>query len=579
MINKTSYKRQKWQLANSDKAAIDRLVSELGMPDWQIQLLNQRQLSTAEQINNFLYPALDALPSPFLFEAMERAVTIIKKVMKSKSPLVIMGDYDVDGVTGVALLARFFTALEVGFTCLHPDRFSDGYGLKANLVLEIYENPGLVITVDCGISDAGEVKILQQKGWQVIITDHHQPPLTCLPPADAILNPWLKDCSFPFKDLAGVGVAFYLAMGIRNYLAQENYWPTGKAPNLRKILDLVAVGTIADMVTLQGVNRILAKAGLEVISQKSNEGLQELTTLSSPGKLVNSEDISFQIAPRLNAAGRMGAAGRASELLLTEDRAQARKIAAILDRENQQRKSISSDIVNEAISLANEKKKGGHCLILHNSEWHEGLIGIAASKLARHFHKPTIILTGKEILKGSARSVEGVNIHEILSRCKDLLIAYGGHRAAAGLTIKVNQLAEFVGRVEEYIEEIWNEEIGTPVQLVNLSINKNVKIPQLIKFNQLLQPFGQGNPEPVYCTDNSCCLRNIKLIGKDRNHIRFDALINGEWQNAIGFGFGKDAFNYLVDRTNGCQIAFHLQYNSFRGQNKIQLQLVDFIVS
>jgi single-stranded-DNA-specific exonuclease len=346
----------------------------------------------------------------------------------------------------------------------------------------------------------------------------------------------------------------------------------------------VAIGTIADMVKLHGVNRTLAKAGMEVFSENSNKGLQELKSLAGLGKSLNSEDISFQIGPRLNAAGRMGDAGRASKLLFTEDRGQARELAMILDRENQSRKSITSAIVDEAMAKANNEKSSEHCLILHGLEWHEGLIGIAASKLLNHFHKPTIILTGKDILKGSLRSIDGINIHDILVRCDDLLISYGGHSAAAGLSIEIDKLDEFKQRVKVCIAEIWNDEIGTPVQVVNLSVSgtdstvcEGMEIAELIKFNQLLQPFGQDNPEPVYCTDDLCRLRNIKLIGKERNHLRFDALINGTWLNSIGFGFGQQAFNCLVDRQDGCRIAFYLQYNSFRGQKKIQLRLVDFM--
>ncbi|NOX25636.1 MAG: single-stranded-DNA-specific exonuclease RecJ [Deltaproteobacteria bacterium] len=575
-----SYKRQKWRFSSlgQDGAEIPALAQDLNIPQWQVKLLGQRQLLTADKIRAFMQPTLESLPSPFLFKEMNRAVRIFAETMSSRSSLVIVADYDVDGVTAAAVLARFFTTLGLKFSCLHPNRFKDGYGLKAELVRRVVNEPGLVITADCGISDAAEVETLKDAGWRIIITDHHQPP-DHLPPADAILNPWLKGCGFPFNDLAGVGVAFYLVMGIRNYLVQKKFWLPGRAPNLKKILDLVAVGTIADMVKLHGVNRTLAKAGLDVIDRQTNEGLRQLIGLAGVDRPVNAGDISFQIAPRLNAAGRLGEAGRASELLTSNNRLQAGKLAAVLDQENTRRKEITGDIVSEAMSMAQRLMSANkHCLVLHGQAWHEGLIGIAASKLVNQFYRPTIILTGREILRGSARSIPGVDIHVLLKRCDDLLIAYGGHSAAAGLSINIDQLAQFNQRLEDYLDEIWPGIDSTAAQIIDMAIKGNIKIHELIEFNQLLQPFGQGNPEPVYCPEDPCRLRNIRLIGKERSHVRFDALINGEWLNVIGFGFGKGALKGLTERRVGCRIAFHLQYNTFRGQRKLQLQLLDFIL-
>ncbi len=576
-MEKNSFRQKVWQLDSVHHRKNQFLADQLKRPSWQIELLNQRQFTTVEQVNNFIYPTLSSLPSSFLFKGMEKAVKIIEDVIKSRLSLVIVGDYDVDGVTGTALLARFFNTLGLEIICLHPDRFLNGYGLDAGLVMQATRNVGLVITVDCGISDAEQVKILKDAGWQIIITDHHKPP-TNLPLADVILNPWVKGSGFPFKDLAGVGVAFYLAMGIRNYLVKKQFWPQGEAPNLKQMLDLVAVGTISDMVQLHGVNRILVKAGLQVIQEQTNEGLRQLIALSGSGSQTNSTDIAFQIAPRLNAAGRMGDARRASELLETQDRAGAVRLALNLDRENKRRKEITERLANEAMSMAQVRIDKGHCLILHGADWHEGVIGIVASKLVNHFHRPTIILTGKEVLKGSARSIPGVNMHDLLRRCEDLLISYGGHSAAAGLSINRSMLDEFNQRVEMYLMEIWASIETAPVLAIDLSVGKDIKIDQLMQFNELLEPFGQGNPEPIYCTRDICRLRNIKLIGKERSHIRFNLLLDGIWLNVIGFGFGKDAFNLLSDRMDGCQIAFHLQYNSFRGQKRLQLQLIDFVI-
>ncbi len=574
MTQINSYKKQNWQFITCDESVRDAIAEKINIPKWQADLLSQRQLSTP-QVKKYLHPDLADLPSPFLFKDMNKAVEIVEDCLADKKSLVIVGDYDVDGVTGVAVLARFFRSLDARLSCLHPNRFKDGYGLKADLVMETNREPGVVITVDCGISDAKEVGVLKEAGWQVIITDHHQPPVE-LPKAEAILNPWLRGCKFPFKDLAGVGVAFYLAMGIRNHLVKKNYWSEGEVPNLKILLDLVAIGSIADMVDLQGVNRILTKAGLEVIDGGNNLGLQQLINLSGLSSGINSEDISFQLSPRINAAGRMGEAGRASKLLQCKNIKEANRLAKVLDDENSRRKEITGEIVESAMLKAQKQGVQEHCIIVHDPEWHEGLIGIVASNLVNYFHKPAIVLTGKENLKGSCRSIEGVNIHDLLVTCEDLLTAYGGHNAAAGLSINIEQLEDFRQRVESSLAQNWDDRNNTPVQLVNLNIASNIKIDELISFNNLMQPFGMGNPEPAYCTGASCSLRNIKLIGKERNHIRFDALINGQWLNTIGFGFGKEAFERLTERMDGCRMVFHLQYNSYKGRKKIQLRLLDF---
>lgn len=577
--DKLSFRQKIWHIWPSDNHQSAKVAAEAKIPLWQAELLRQRKLTEAVQISEFMRPSLDSLPSPFLFKNMEKGVKLIEQAINDHLPIVILGDYDVDGVTGTALLARFFTSMGLIFTCLHPDRFEDGYGLKARLVEKISERAGVVITVDCGISDVDEVEILKKAGWQVIITDHHLPP-DDLPPADVIINPWLKDCNFPFKNLAGVGVAFYLVMGIRNYLSRKKFWPADSAPNLKELLDLVAIGTIADMVDLQGLNRTMTKAGLQVVAKQSNKGIRHLLAICgiSDGQL-NSNDIAYQIAPRLNAAGRMGSAARASDLLRADQDLQAGLLAEALDLENKYRKEITGAIIDEAMLMAKQIDQRGRCIILHGHEWHEGLLGIVASKIVGSFNKPTIIFAGRNRLKGSARSIPGVNMHALLDSCADLLISYGGHSTAAGMSIQKEMLPSFIKRMEELMADL--PEIETKsAQPINLLISSEVEIGELIDFNDLLQPFGQGNPEPVYCTDGSSYLRNIQLIGKDRSHIRFSASINGAWLNGVGFGFGEEAHAELMTCSKkGCAIAFNLHYNHYRGQRNLQLNLVDFIVT
>ncbi len=571
-----SYKGRHWQQPRTmDRDQCRRLAQELLRPLWQIELLHQRQLYNAEQINDFIHPSLHNLPSPFEFKAMRPAARLIMEMTAKGRPLVIVGDYDVDGVTSAALLDRFLNHLSPRIYRCHPDRFKDGYGLKAKLVTDCCPDcQGLVITVDCGISDTGEVASLKESGWQVIITDHHQPPPR-LPQADVIINPWLDGCSFPFKQLAGVGVAFYLIMGIRNLLVAEGFWSKAEAPNLRNMLDLVAVGTVADMVDLKGPNRIMVKAGMEITGHQQNTGLRNLMAVSADrDKPLDAEYISFQLAPRLNAAGRMNHAELASELLATDDDSQAAQMAHSLDLENSRRKELTSQISGQALEMAASDQSS--CLLIHGRDWHEGLIGIVASRVVEQFARPVIIMAGEGQLRGSARSIPGVNIYELLSRCEDLLTAFGGHAAAAGMALAEDQLPAFRERLEAETREMMDGLDCRPIQLLDLYIDQEMDLKELLNFNELLQPFGQGNPEPIFFTD--CALRNIRLIGKDKNHLRFEALFNHKWYKGIGFGLNNRAAQSLSNCHNQCAIAFNLRYNQFRGQRTIELQLLDFLV-
>ncbi len=570
-----SYKGRRWQQSRTDKEQCRRLARKLLRPLWQVELLYQRQLYDAGQINDFINPSLHNLPSPFEFKAMRQAARLIREMAAKGRPLVIVGDYDVDGVTSAALLGRFLKHLSPKIFRCHPDRFKDGYGLKARLVTDCCPDcQGLVITVDCGISDSGEVASLKESGWQVIITDHHQPP-PHLPKADIIINPWLAGCSFPFKELAGVGVAFYLTMGVRNLLVAEGFWSKTEAPNLKNLLDLVAVGTVADMVNLKGPNRIMVKAGLEISGHKQNIGLRSLMAVSAArDKPLDAEYISFQLAPRLNAAGRMNHAELASELLATDDDSLAAQMARSLDLENSRRKELTSQISGQALDIAASDKS--RCLLIHGRDWHEGLIGIVASRVVDQFARPVIVMAGEGQLRGSARSIPGVNMYDLLARCGDLLTTFGGHAAAAGMSLAENKLPAFKERLETEAREMMGELDCQPIQALDLYINQDMDLKELLNFNELLQPFGQGNPEPIFFTD--CALRNIRLIGKDKNHLRFEALFNHKWYKGIGFGLNKRAAQSLADCYNQCAIAFNLRYNQFRGQKTIELQLLDFLI-
>jgi len=552
----------------------------LNIPDPLATILVQRGLHLSEEGREFLYPTLQALPSPFLMKGMQQAVEIIHQGIVDQQPFVIFGDYDVDGVTATAVLLNFFAELGVVCRFCHPDRFKDGYGLKAELVEALLpEGEGIVITVDCGISDRHEVERLVRGGRQVIVTDHHQPPGQ-LPEAHAVLNPWQDGCQFPSRDLAGVGVAFFLAVGLRSYLHQKGYWQGGAPPNLKRLLDLVAVGTISDMVPLRGTNRILAKAGLAVMANTENQGLSELLERChmQRGQSVSHEDIAFQIGPRLNAAGRMGDARRASALLSLGDRGEVSLLAEVIERENLARRELTTRLVSEAVRMV--EALAAHlrpCLILHGREWHLGLLGIISSKLVEMFSKPVLIFSGSGILKGSARSVPGVNIHEAIEACAGEVIEFGGHSAAAGLSLKEENLPAFMRAMEERVGgQMMGSEGALPRMSVDYLVTEATVYADLETACTLLAPFGQGNPEPIFATERPCRLRNMQVIGKERNHLRFSAFLADRWLDGVGFGFGKVA-DLATNGEARLTLAFSMKENRFNGQTRPQIMLLDVL--
>ena len=566
-----------WNSPVVETTIVEGLRAALNLSLPLATIMVQRGFIDLDKARDFLYPSLQKLPSPFLMKGMQVAVEIISQGIASLTPIIVYGDYDVDGVTATAVLIKFFNDLGLVCQSCHPDRFNNGYGLKAELVEAMSpEKPGIVITVDCGISDLAEVDSLVQAGWQVIVTDHHQPPEQ-LPRAHAILNPWQEGCQFPTKDLAGVGVSFYLAMGLRTYLHQEGYWSNQPPPNLKKVLDLVAVGTISDMVPLRTVNRILAKAGLEVLANTENHGFIELLELShiQRGQSLNHDDIAFQIGPRLNAAGRMGDAKRASTLLSVVDRQIAKQLAAEIEQENIARRELTSELVSKAMTMVTQQtNENSPCLIVHGQDWHLGLLGIISSRLVDFFAKPAIVFGGIGILKGSARSIPGINIHETIAACAEKIIGFGGHSSAAGLSLKEADLASFTELMNEAVNRRMLDRVDTPSRDVDFLVTKDTVFADLESACALLAPFGQGNPEPIFTTDKPCRLRNMQVIGKEKNHLKFSAFLAGRWLDGIGFGLA-DVIEKAANGEAILNLAFSIKENRFNGQVKPQLTLYD----
>ena len=557
-----------------DPLAAKELAASVGIPASIGALLIQRGIDTPEAARAFLWPTLAQLPSPSLMKDMDKAVSLLDHAIRNKETIIIYGDYDVDGVTGVAVLALFLKELGVECRCCQPNRLQHGYGFSSELIENTSKN-AIVVTVDCGISDVAEVARAKALGLTVIVTDHHQPPAE-LPAADAILNPLQPGCEFPFKHLAGVGVAFYLAMGLRGHLMETGYFTDqAEAPNLKAFLDLVAIGTICDMTPLTKANRIMTTAGLEVLASSSRPGIQHLFAVANiTGVNVTADDIGYRIGPRLNAPGRLGDAQLALALVMSDDLEQAKALAAKVDGINQERQEIVRQVAEDAHERAAKLIwEGANALVLHEKDWHGGILGIVASRLVDEFNRPTILLTtnNKGLLKGSGRSVPGFDIHEALADCADLLETYGGHTGAVGLSMKDAQLQAFTDRFEEVVAARLDPAQLQPLLWIDQVINvEEMNLSGFMIGYQRLAPFGMGNPEPIWATPTEIVLENARVVGRD--HLKFTTRINGAKWSGIGFGLG-DRLEQIESRS--ALPAFTVRRNFFRGREEWQLNVVD----
>jgi single-stranded-DNA-specific exonuclease len=564
---------------------IYELANDTGLPKEIIKLLVLRGFSDKQGIKDFLSPSLSQLPRPHLMKGMAEAVKILSESLESRRPITIYGDFDADGVTSTTVLFLFLSELDVPLNYFIPDRLTEGYGLNSEAVKKIYETnkqqwgePGILITVDCGISDDEVVDGAKKLGFTVIITDHHKPPEK-LPPADAILNPLQPECNFPCKNLAGVGVAFYLILGLRSELVENGHWPENNIPNLKSYMDIPAIGTVADQVQLTDCNRIIVKAGLEVLNQGNRIGLQKLlSTTKGYESEITSGDIAFRIAPRINAIGRVGSAQKAVELLSTRIPEDAEKLANELEEANKARKNIEANIFDEALQMvSSDTLKDTFSLLLYKSDWHQGVLGIVASRLTDKYNRPAILLTDcspedspemEKLAKGSGRSIEGVDIHHAVSSCQEILERFGGHKGAVGLTLVKENIDSFRQQFDRIIGEQLENTIQPPSLMIDIETTLEVLSDKnFISAYSLLAPYGSGNPKPVFCLTGQK-LTNPRLVGN--NHLRFTIMEKGNSMNGIGFGFGEyihEAQNSLMD------VAFVLKLNSYMGQAKWEIHL------
>ncbi len=549
-----------------------------------IFLLAKRGITGRKEIEEFLYPTLKDITDPFLMKDMEIACKLVYQTIAAGKEIIIWGDYDVDGVTATALLIRFFKNFTSKIHWFIPNRFIHGYGLdKAEiktLVEKVESDNPLLITVDCGISSYDEVVYAKELGCKIIITDHHEPGDQEVL-ADAILNIKQDSCDFPDKHLAGVGIAFYLALGVRSHFRSMNYFTTDRRiPNMKNLLDLVALGTIADMVALRGINRVLVKAGFEVINTSPSTGLSALLKESNiESEEITSEDIAFQIAPKINAAGRMDEASNAVQLLIEQDEIKARGYAKKLTALNiKRREECTRCLENTLTNYSKNRALHKYCVVLKSS-FSIGVVGIVASQMADKLRKPVILITeiidkeyGK-VLRGSCRSANGIDLHAALKDCEEFLLQYGGHKMAAGVTLNESQLEKFIHKLSTYLQSI--DDVEPEFDEIDLELEvERVLESSYLQQLQLLEPFGVGNEKPIFL-DKHLVINEIKRIGKTGDHLTFHSRGKYDNKKCIGFQFGEYEEN-LRERQD-IDLIYSVSISRFKRRVQWQAQIVDIL--
>jgi single-stranded-DNA-specific exonuclease len=564
------YMNLQWEFIETAPAAtVTRLARELEVPPIIARIMLNRGIDSFGSAKQFFNLTLQQLHDPFLMADLQVAVEHVARALAQRKRILIYGDYDVDGTTGTALLTLAFRAL--GYRVPHyiPDRRREGYGLSMTGI-EAAKAAGfdLILAVDCGVTAYEEVKEARQLGMDVIICDHHQPG-SQLPPANALLNPKRSDCPYPFKELCGVGVAFKLMQGLFRFLRHDE-------KELYRHVDLVAIGSAADIVPLVDENRIFVKFGMEQLNRTENIGLRALIKVCG---LANSEigtgQVIFIIAPRINAVGRMGDARRAVNLLISEDEAQAEEIARVLDAENRQRRNIDEETFHEAVEIIEAEcdPKNETAFVLHQENWHPGVIGIVASRLVEKYYRPTVMIsTDDGIGKGSARSIPGFDIHGALAQCADLMRAFGGHKYAAGLTIASEQIPALRQRLQEVASRTLTPELLVPKLRIDGEIRLAEIEPRLVKFLKVLGPYGPQNMRPVFVSRGLRVVGTPQIVGN--NHLRFQVMQNNKRLDCIGFNLG-DMYHRLNDNKGEIDLAYLIEENTYQGRTTLQLRVKD----
>jgi len=568
---------KRWILRNPALEMVEKISLSLGILPIVARLLINRRVEGVDEAGMFVKAELSSLYDPFLINGMDFAVDRILIAIKNKELIRLFCDYDVDGVTSAAFLTHFFRDIGVKVDYYLPERMKEGYGLNEDAVRSIRkEGASLMITADCGITAVREVELAHSLGLDVIITDHHQVGNEGLPKAVAVLNPHRSNCDYPYKFLSGVGLAFKLALAVRTALHKKAGWSKESLPNMKRHLDLVALGTIADVAPLTGENHVLVRHGLDVLAKTDKAGLVALKAVSDLDGSINARSVGFALGPRLNAAGRLGKADRGFHLLTSMDLKKAKELAQELNIINQERKDIQELVQDEAEYLISREVdlKEDRVIVLASENFHSGVVGIVASRIVEKYFRPVILIAlENSIGKGSGRSIPHFNLHRAFTECGSHLVQFGGHAYAAGLTINENNLDLFRNAIKEVGRRILSDEKLVP----ELFLDESLKISEinvtLCEQISLLEPFGSENQPPVFLVQG-VRVHGLKRIGRDESHVRFQAIQDDLKIDAIGFNLAKE-FASIDEQSDKVDLACEFEINSWGGRNKLQLKILD----
>lgn len=565
---------REWRLRDSgDPENVAQLSAELGIDPVLASLLVTRGVHTFEEARSFFRPSLSALHDPFLMKDMDLAVARLEKAVASQEKILVYGDYDVDGTTAVALVYSFIRRLTSSVDFYIPDRYDEGYGVSKKGIDWASDNGfTLIITLDCGIKAIDKVKYAADKGIDLIICDHHLPEEE-IPAAAAVLDPKREDCTYPFDDLSGCGVGFKLVQAY----SQKNGLPF---ESLLPLLDLLVVSIASDLVTVVGENRVLAHFGLKRLNEEPRIGLQAMINLANLEQgHVTIDDIVFKIGPRINAAGRMESGRLAVELLTAETEKAAVTIGSQINDNNNERKSIDREITKAALDMVQDGTccSSENAVIVYGPEWNKGVVGIVASRLVEAYYKPAFVLTKSNgFVTGSARSVRGFDLYEAISSCADLLENYGGHIYAAGLTLREENLPEFVRRIDKYVGEHISDEMATPIVDVDSEINFSQITPKFFRILKQFQPFGPGNSAPVFLTKNVYDDGNGRKVGPGGQHLKLELIQESQPYHQISaIAFNMASLFEHIRNGNPIDICYSVVENYYRGNSTIQLRIKD----
>jgi single-stranded-DNA-specific exonuclease len=565
---------KKWAIKPKPKSSvIEHLVEVLNIDAVLAVLLGNRNIECFDSAKSFFRPVRENLHSPFLMKDMSRAVERIEYAMRNRERIMIYGDYDVDGTTAVAIVYSFMKKIYDNIDYYIPDRYTEGYGISYNGIDAAFEDDcKLIICLDCGIKSVEKIDYASSKGIDFIICDHHYPGAE-LPKAFAILNPKRADCEYPYKELSGCGVGFKLlqAFAEKNNISEEEVY---------QYIDLVAVSIASDIVPINGENRTLTALGINKLNENPSIGLKSIIKISGlEGAQQHVDDIVFKIGPRINAAGRMNSGKHAVELLIADEERSAKFASIDIDRYNNDRKHVDSSIHTQAIRMlsSDPEQEYRKSTVLFDPSWHKGVVGIVASRMIETYHRPTVILTqSDDYATGSARSVDGCALYATIDACSELLENFGGHKYAAGLTMKLENLEKFKIKFEKIVSETITEEQLTPQIDIDIEINFDQITPKFMRILKQFRPFGPQNMTPIFLTRNVIDIGSGRIVGKSGEHLKLDLRqVNNNVIIFPAIGFQLSEYYPIIRSKEPIDICYSIEENTFRGVTNLQLRIRD----